>query len=268
MVQIKKCSRCGIEKSLEDFYNDKKTNDGKSFACKCCMKKYSKENEEKLKIYHKGHYKTYISKNKEKTQYYQKNYQKKYREENKEQNKEYQKLYRDEHKKQPKEKIKKQPKEKIKKQPKIIDKDKIYSKMKEYNYINKDKLKIYNKNYQRERRQKDPIFKLKGTVTSNIIRSLKMKKTIKKNRTVEILGCSIEFFKEYLEEKFEQWMDWSNHGLYNGVLNYGWDLDHIIPISSAQTEEEILSLNHYSNFQPLCSKINRDIKMDKLDFIK
>lgn len=28
--------------------------------------------------------------------------------------------------------------------------------------------------------------------------------------------------------------------------------------------EEVVMLNHYSNLQPLCSKINRDIKRDKL----
>ena len=69
--------------------------------------------------------------------------------------------------------------------------------------------------------------------------------------------------KEYIESKFENWMNWDNKGLYNGEFNYGWDVDHIIPISSAKTEEEIILLNHYSNLQPLCSKINRDIKKDK-----
>jgi hypothetical protein len=70
-----------------------------------------------------------------------------------------------------------------------------------------------------------------------------------------------------LEDKFQPWMTWENRGLYNGELSYGWDIDHIIPISSAKTEEEIIKLNHYSNLQPLCSKINRDIKKDKLELI-
>ena len=34
-----------------------------------------------------------------------------------------------------------------------------------------------------------------------------------------------------------------------------------------QNEEEILNLNHYTNLQPLCSKINRDIKKDNLNYI-
>lgn len=61
-------------------------------------------------------------------------------------------------------------------------------------------------------------------------------------------------------------MSWDNHGLYNGDFNYGWDIDHILPLSSAKTDEEVIKLNHYTNLQPLCSKVNRDIKSDKTDF--
>ena len=59
-------------------------------------------------------------------------------------------------------------------------------------------------------------------------------------------------------------MTWENKGLYNGELNHGWDIDHIIPLSTALTEEDLVKLNHYTNLQPLCSKVNRDIKRDKI----
>jgi hypothetical protein len=80
---------------------------------------------------------------------------------------------------------------------------------------------------------------------------------------LEKLGCSFEEFKIYLESKFESWMSWENYGKYNGELNYGWDIDHINPLSNAKTEEEIYNLSHYTNLQPLCSKINRDVKRNK-----
>ena len=35
-----------------------------------------------------------------------------------------------------------------------------------------------------------------------------------------------------------------------------------VPLSLAKSEEELIKLNHYTNLQPLCSKINRDIKKD------
>ena len=59
-------------------------------------------------------------------------------------------------------------------------------------------------------------------------------------------------------------MNWENRGLYNGTQNYGWDIDHIIPISFAQSEEDIIKLNHYTNLQPLCSYTNRHIKKNKI----
>ena len=61
---------------------------------------------------------------------------------------------------------------------------------------------------------------------------------------LEILGCSFQEFKLHLESQFDEWMNWENQGTY-------WHMDHIIPISSAQTEEDVWRLNHYTNFQPL-----------------
>lgn len=55
-------------------------------------------------------------------------------------------------------------------------------------------------------------------------------------------------------------MTWENKGLYSGELNYGWDIDHIIPLSTAKTEEDVIKLNHYTNLKPLYSKINTDFK--------
>ena len=60
-------------------------------------------------------------------------------------------------------------------------------------------------------------------------------------------------------------MNWDNHGKYTGNYNETWNIDHIIPISSAKTREEIYKLNHFSNLQPLCSKKNQD-KKDKLNY--
>jgi len=55
-------------------------------------------------------------------------------------------------------------------------------------------------------------------------------------------------------------MTWDNYGLYNGEFDYGWDIDHVIPLSSVDTIEDIIRLNNYVNLQPLCSKVNREIK--------
>ena len=91
--------------------------------------------------------------------------------------------------------------------------------------------------------------------------------TKKSIKTEDILGLTFEGFKLYLESRFEHWMSWDNYGKYNGELNYGWDIDHIVPLNSAKSEEEILKLNHFSNLQPLCSYTNRHIKFYRIDYI-
>jgi hypothetical protein len=85
----------------------------------------------------------------------------------------------------------------------------------------------------------------------------------KSKSTLEIIGCSYEDLKTHIESQFESWMSWDNKGLYNGTFNYGWDIDHIRPLCSAKSQEEVLSLNHYTNLRPLCSFVNRNIKRDK-----
>ena len=144
---------------------------------------------------------------------------------------------------------------------------------KKYRDNNKEKIKEYAKEYNAKykptknikrsiKRVEDTLYRLKCLIRCSVSRSLKA--YTKKSRTFEILGCDYEFFKSYIESKFESWMNWDNQGLYNMELNYGWDLDHIIPLSSATTEEEIIKLNHYTNLQPLCSRVNRDIKRDNI----
>lgn len=67
-------------------------------------------------------------------------------------------------------------------------------------------------------------------------------------RTESIVGMDYQSFKEYLESKFVDGMSWGNRG--------EWHIDHIIPLSSANTEEELISLCHYSNLQPLWGEDN------------
>ena len=110
------------------------------------------------------------------------------------------------------------------------------------------------------------IFKLITNVRNLIYNSFYYNGYSKNSKTEELLGCSFEELKEYLESKFEPWMNWDNRGLYNGELNYGWDIDHVIPLSSVNEEIDIIKLNHYTNLQPLCSKVNRDIKKDNLEY--
>lgn len=137
-----------------------------------------------------------------------------------------------------------------------------------YKENNRDHLKKKGRERHNKKFKNCPNYKLKLNI-SCLIRATFTKNTDKKykkkSRTVEILGCTIEEFRIYLEKQFLPWMTWENHGNCEELAyNCSWDLDHIIPISYAKTEEEVYMLNHWSNFQPLCSKINRYEKKDNL----
>jgi hypothetical protein len=127
----------------------------------------------------------------------------------------------------------------------------------------KPKTKEYNAQYQRDRKANDPLYKLSANLRNRITETFNYKGIRKPKKTEDILGCTIEEFMVYLESKFEPWMTWDNRGgqTVKGP-NESWDIDHIIPISTAQTEEELIKLNHYTNLQPLCSYHNRFIKRD------
>ena len=145
-------------------------------------------------------------------------------------------------------------------QQKIKDYSKIYIQ------TNKEEINKIKNNWFNNKMKSDPLFNLRIKIRNSIKDSFRGTIFYKKNKTREILGCSFEDFKLYLELQFEHWMNFDNYGKYNGEFNFGWDIDHIIPTSSAKTEEEIIKLNHYTNLKPLCSKINRDIKRNNINY--
>jgi len=77
----------------------------------------------------------------------------------------------------------------------------------------------------------------------------------KKSKTSEMLGCSWEELIIFLSSKFVDAMTWENRHL--------WHIDHIIPLASATSEEELIKLNHYTNLQPLWAADNLR-KSDKI----
>lgn len=146
---------------------------------------------------------------------------------------------------------------------KILTQKKNY-RQKNIDAINEIRLKYKNsgyfRNYYKTKYENDNLYKIGKIVRVSINSSIKKKGFSKNSKTIEILGCTFEEFKTYLESKFEDWMTWNNYGNWNGQpkeKNIAWDIDHIIPISSATCEDEIIKLNHYSNLQPLCSYENR-----------
>lgn len=108
----------------------------------------------------------------------------------------------------------------------------------------------YSKRYFRSRIKNDVIFKLKVYSRNMLNRAFRSILQEKNWSTPEALGCTWEQFKNHLESKFQEGMNWNNYSYR------GWHIDHIIPISLAKTEEDIIKLSHYTNLQPLWAKDN------------
>ena len=115
----------------------------------------------------------------------------------------------------------------------------------------------YNKQYRQEHREQraackrnrkatDPLFKLKCNISSRIYNSLKARGYSKTSKTASLLGCSFETLMEHLGPKPTE----------------DCHLDHICPCNQAQTEEELLKLQHYTNLRWLPAEENK-IKSDK-----
>lgn len=111
--------------------------------------------------------------------------------------------------------------------------------------INKKQGKLNKKYY-----QNNVLYRIIVIQRGRIREILKIKNKEKKIKTIDIVGCSPEFLKEHLEKQFKDGMTWENYGFY------GWHIDHIIPLSSAKTEEEVYKLCHYTNLQPLWAEDN------------
>lgn len=99
-------------------------------------------------------------------------------------------------------------------------------------------------NYLKEKKEKDPIFKIIRNFRSRIPKILKRRNVSKKNSMLKILGCTATEFKIHLEKQFKLGMNWDNYGTE-------WHVDHIIPYDTAKTIDEVEKLTHYSNQQPL-----------------
>ena len=233
MDNLKKCKKCLLSKDKKEFCKNKRKKDGLDIYCKDCTKIRCK-------------------------------------------------AYRDKPKKIPINKMCKvceEDKHNTCFGKKISNKDGLNNTCKEcrkvlskiYRNNNSEKIKKYNKeqyykkkedrnkhvaNYKRERRKVDKVFRLKCNISSLVRQSIKRKGYRKNIKTVDILGCSVEYFKEHIEKQFLKGMSWDNRDK--------WDLDHIVPMCHVKTEEDVYKLNHWTNFQPMWSEQNRKIKHKKL----
>lgn len=203
---MKKCYKCQEIKSDEEFCKNKRYKDGLHDICKTCKKEYNIQNEDKIKEYRGKTRKKAI---------------------------EYSEKYRSVPKNR----------EIMKKQNMGYYKNKTKEEIRENN--KKSIESGYKKRWSRERYKNNLNHKLSMILRVRLLDALKGKAN-KTQSAICLLGCSIEQFKEHLENQFRPEMTWENHGEM-------WEVDHIISCNSFDLTdyEQQKQCFHYSNIQPL-----------------
>jgi hypothetical protein len=113
---------------------------------------------------------------------------------------------------------------------------------------NREKINKKMNEYYKIKKKTNPFFKLKCNIRNLILQTFKTIGRRKNTKTEKILGCSFEEFKAYIESQFQDGMSWENRNI--------WHIDHIMPVSMAKTEDEIIRLNHHRNLRPLWAHEN------------
>lgn len=110
----------------------------------------------------------------------------------------------------------------------------------------------------RQRRKDDPIYAFTQRARALVRKAFSRGGFKKGSRTEAVLGCSFEEFRAQIERQFLPGMGWHNMHL--------WEVDHIVPASSAKTKEDAEALNRAGNLRPLWRGDNRS-KGDSVLFL-
>lgn len=113
---------------------------------------------------------------------------------------------------------------------------------KRWKKINLEWAKNRQRNYLKKRRKTDMSFLMSDRIRGRFKGLLKSSSG---RRGIQLLGCTLDFFKIYIETKFLNGMNWENHG--------DWHIDHIKPCASFDltNDEEQKKCFYYTNLQPL-----------------
>ena len=129
----------------------------------------------------------------------------------------------------------------------------------DYRERNREKIKNYKKHYMRKRKESDLNFKLICNIRTRTNKAFISQNIKKTNKTIDLLGCSPEFFRR-----------WIVHQLYGDMTeeNYGslWTLDHCYPLSKTNLfdKNELNKSTYWINIRPMYSTEN-NLKGSKID---
>lgn len=172
----------------------------------------------------------------------EKQYQKEYREKNKDKKSQYSKEYYLKNK----EKLLNASKHRYK-----LKSEEIITKNIEWQKNNSDRTQKYKSKYRRKRLLTE-FYKIDEYCRGNISRTMRNKVKGGSDRYLQYIGIDPQGLRNHIEKQFDKNMNWDNYAEI-------WEIDHIIPISTAKDNiDEMIKLHHYSNLRPLSVKDNRN----------
>lgn len=101
---------------------------------------------------------------------------------------------------------------------------------------------------QRAIRKNNPAAVMQARVSRLHRHALSKVGAIKKSATFEQLGYSVDEFVQHIERQFLSGMGWHNMRQ--------WQIDHIVPTSTAKSEADVVALNQLPNMRPMWAKEN------------
>lgn len=117
-----------------------------------------------------------------------------------------------------------------------------------YRKKNVKKLNKQKRQWFKEKLKKDPVFHLMSNIRARTTAIFSKKRISKSRKLNDYIGCELEFLFNHIQKQFKPNMTWDNYG--------DWHIDHIIPLSSADSSEKLYQLCHYTNLQPLWASEN------------
>jgi hypothetical protein len=124
--------------------------------------------------------------------------------------------------------------------------------IKKYRKNNVDKIRQIKRDYERNRKSSDPLYKLITNFRTAIWTVLKESNVDKYGHYFDILQYTPEELINHLEKQFKDDMTWDNYGI--------WHVDHKLPITSFDIQEmgdeEFMRCWCLDNLQPMWGEEN------------
>ena len=112
---------------------------------------------------------------------------------------------------------------------------------------------------QRARRKTDPLLSMQARLSRLLRHAIKQVGGIKTSPTFESLGYPVDQFVRHIERQFTEGMGWHNMA--------EWQIDHIVPASSARSLQDVLALNQLSNLRPMWATENNAKKAKRTSLL-